>query len=348
MQQIRIALIGAGSWGRFHLDLWRQNPTVRVARVFDVSRDAAADAARRFDIPVVAESMESAVAAPDVDAVMVCTPNRLHRPAVVAALDAGKHVLCEKPLAASSDDVRAMIAARDRSGKLLMCAQHLRFEQRTQTLKRLIDAGRLGRVYYARAHWLRRRGAPDRPGFLKREQSGGGAGWDIGVHVLDLAFHLMNCPRPTRVSGVTARVLADRGDVLNQWGAIAPQDFEVEEFAAGLIHFHCGAALALESSWLLNQPEHERVAVQLYGDAGGAHWPELKLATSADGALLDVHVASGAGGEGHRNEQSAFVDAILTGRPSPVPAEESLVVVQMLEALYESARSNREVTLAAG
>jgi len=344
-ERVRVAVVGTGGIGRYHIRLWQELPTAEVVGVFDPDAKAAREAAERYGVKRIYGALAEAVGDPKVDLVDICSPNMFHREGVVAALEAGKHCLCEKPLAVTPAEIEAMIAARDRSGKLLMTAQHLRFEQRSQALKRLIDAGRLGDVYYTRACWLRRRFAPVTPGFLRRQQAGRGAGTDIGVHVLDLAMHFLGHPRPVSVSGVTARHLAQRPDVANEWGAFRAADFEVEEFAAGFIRFENGAALSLEVSWLLNMLEKEHYGVWLYGTEGGAQWPELKLSSVQDGLLVDTTIVSQTGGDGHKNELAACADAVLHGKPSPVPAEQSLTVARMLAALYESAETGREVRL---
>src|SRR5262249_12478145 len=122
----------------------------------------------------------------DLDVVDICTPNQTHAPIALAALRAGKHVLCEKPLATTAADVRSLIEAAGAGGRVLMAAQHFRFQTSSRQLKDCIDEGLLGHVYYARAQWLRRRGLPGRPTFIERRLSGGGPALDIGVHVLDL------------------------------------------------------------------------------------------------------------------------------------------------------------------
>lgn len=343
--RIGVVVIGTGGMGQLHAQNCAESPDAELVGLYDVVPEAARRVAAQFGVKKVYESLNDAVGESRADAVIVATPNMFHRESVVAALQAGRHCLCEKPLAVHAADIEAMIAARDRSGRLLMTAQHLRFEERSRTLKRMIDAGRLGDVYYTRAWWLRRRFAPTTPGFLTRVQAGRGPGMDLGVHVLDLALHLLGQPTPVSVSGVATCQLGRRPDVTNQWGTYAPEAFEVEDFAAGLIRFASGAALSLEVSWLLNMVEPELYSIWLHGTEGGVRWPDLRLAHVQDGALVDTQVVSGLGAEGHRDELRAFLAAIRSGGPSPVPAEQSLTVARVLEALYASAESGREMRL---
>ena len=342
---VRIVLIGTGGIGRYHAELWQKMPGAELVGVFDASPKVGAAVAEELGIPRVYATLEEALAEPAADAIDVCTPNRAHTPVVLAALDAQKHCLCEKPLAVTAGEIEEMIAARDRSGKLLMTTQHMRFEQRSVALRKLIEAGELGDVYYGRAWWLRRRRAPTSPGLLRKDQAGHGPALDLGVHMLDLALHFMGFPKPVSVSGVAARRLAQQADVANQWGAYSPEDFEVEDFAAAFVRFEGGAALSLEASWLLNMTEPETRRLWLHGTTGGAEWPEGRLNRVQHGLLLDTQILNDEGEDGHRNALAAFCAAIGANRPSPVPAEQSLMVARILEALYRSAESGREVTL---
>lgn len=344
-EKLGVVVIGAGWAGRVHLKCWSEVPNTELVGVCDTNLAAAQKAATDFGAKNVYATLKEALAAPNTHVVSVCTPNMFHRECVVAALGAGKHCACEKPLAVTPAEIEAMIAARDRAGKLLMTTQHMRFENQTQSLKRIIDTGRLGAVYYARAVWLRRRGAPAALGFINKQQAGHGPGMDIGVHVLDLACHLMGRPQAVSVSGIADCKLAQRPDNANQWGSFKVEDFQVEDFAAAFVRFADGGALTLEVSWLLNQRESETFGIWLYGTEGGAKWPDLTLNYVQEGLLIDTQIASGHGHDGHKNALSAFAEAIRQGKPSPVPPEESLNIARILAAIYESAASGREVRL---
>jgi len=344
-EAVRVALIGTGGIGKLHARLWRETPGAELVGVYDLAPAVAREVAEKLGIKRVYRSLEEAVGDETADAVDVCTPNRAHTPVVLAALGAGKHCLCEKPLAATAAEIEQIIAARDRSGRILMTAQHLRFEERTVALKRLVDAGELGDIYYTRAWWLRRRLAPTTPGFLTRAQAVRGPGLDIGVHALDLALHFLGHPQPASVTGFAVCKLAHQQEIANQWGAYRGEDFEVEDLAAGFVRFRNGAALVLEVSWLLNQTEPESYSVWLHGTAGGARWPDLMLNSVRAGLLLDTRIVSNTGTDGHKNELAAFRDAVRCNGPSPVPAEQSLAVARILDALYTSAETGREVRL---
>jgi len=272
-----------------------------------------------------------------------------HSPLAVAALQAGKHVICEKPLAPTPKDIQKMIAARDKSGKLLMTAQHFRFDGKSQALKAEIDGGALGNVYHARSWMLRRSGAPTRPGFILKQHSGGGPCIDIGVHILDLTLWMMGHPKPVSVSGVTQDVLAKKPGAFSNWGGPIPKEWDVEEFAAAFVRFDNGATLIIEVSWLLNHKSGpgEDMQMWLYGDKGGAHWPQNEILTTDNTTQqhMDTLLQNAAGGEPHAKECIAFAEAVKGGLPSPVPAEQSLDVIAILDGLYQSAAKGKEVAL---
>ncbi len=178
---------------------------------------------------------------PEVDIIDVCSPNMYHTEQAVGALNAGKHVICEKPLAPTPDGIRKMIAARDRSGKLMMTAQHFLFRGSSQAVKAEIEAGAPGPVYHARSWVLRRSLIPVRPTFILKEHSGGGPCIDIGVHILDLTLWLMGHPKPVAVSGVARAALAHHPGAFSTWGrAPVPAEMDVEDFAAAFVRFETG------------------------------------------------------------------------------------------------------------
>ena len=241
-----------------------------------------------------------------------------------------------------------MIKARDKAKKLLMTAQHFRFDGRAEALKAEIDRGALGSVYHSRAWWIRRSSAPVRPGFIYKKHSGGGPCIDIGVHVLDLSLWMMDFPQPITVSGVTQDILAHQPGAFSPWGGPIPTDYDVEDFAAAFIRFEGGATMSLEVSWMLNhKTPGDDIQMWLYGDKGGSHWPSNELLWT-DNALQQHYNAQlqNAGTHApHAKECMVFAEAVAGGGPSPVPAEQSLIVISILDALYRSAETRREVVL---
>jgi predicted dehydrogenase len=347
---LKVGVVGVGGIAKMHMPGWELSPHAEVAAGCDVDAEKLSKWGAQFGIKRLTHHFDDLICDPDIDIIDVCTPSRYHMPLTVAALNAGKHVICEKPLAPTPDEVRQMIAARDHSGKMLMTAHHLRFHRSAQALRAEICNGALGRVYHARAWWLRRAAFPGASSFWLKQHSGGGACIDIGVHVLDLALWLMGNPEPISVTGVSKNELAAVPGTFSIWGdANVPSGADVEEFAAAFVRFNNGASLVMEASWLLhhNTPDDDR-QVTLYGVKGGAHWPDGKLyqtnpitrqlySTQLE-MIKDITPP-------HALECMEFAQAIIEGAPSPVPAEQSLQVISILDAVYKSEITGREVRL---
>jgi predicted dehydrogenase len=343
---LKVGVIGVGGIAGAHFPGWEQSPLAEVVALSDVDGPTLKRVGEARGLTRLHQDPMELIAAPDLDIVDVCTPNMYHCPLTVAALGAGKHVICEKPLAPTPGDIRKMIAARDKSGRLLMTAQHFRFQGSSKALKAEIDQGVLGDVYHARCWMLRRAAAPTRPGFIMKKHSGGGPCIDIGVHILDLTLWMMGNPKPVTVSGVTQDRLAHQKGAFSIWGGAIPKEFDVEEFAAGFVRFANGATLVLEVSWLLHhKTQGEDMQMWLYGEKGGSHWPsnELLSANNKTRQQVNAQLQRAEGGAPHALECMAFAEAVSKGLPSPVPAEQSLDVIAILDGLYRSAASGKEV-----
>ena len=346
---LKVGVIGVGGIARTHFPGWRDSPHAEIVAFGDIKPDVLRRLGAEYNIGQLYDDSFALCAAPDIDVIDICTPNMFHMPYAVAALNAGKHVICEKPLAPTPGEIEKMIEARDRSGKLLMTAQHFRFDGASKALKAEVDAGALGQVYHARSWMLRRSGAPTGTGFIQKENSGGGPCIDIGVHILDLTLWMMGHPKPVTVSGVTQDKLAKLPGAFSNWGGSIPDVWDVEEFAAAFVRFDNGATLVLEVAWLLNHPKlhGEDMQMWLYGDRGGAHWPNnVLIKTSNDTRQhFDVQLHNKDSHEPHAKECMVFAEAIAEGRPSPVPAEQSLDVLRILDGIYRSAKTGREIVL---
>lgn len=347
MKSLGVGVIGIGGIAGTHFPGWKASPHAELVALADTSPAILQRVGDEQGVGRRYESAQDLIADPDIDIVDICVPNAWHMPLAIAALEAGKHVLCEKPLGRNADEVRQMIAASDRSGKLLMTAQHQRFDGPAMALKAEIAQGSLGEIYHARAWMLRRYFAGITPAFARRELSGGGALIDIGVHILDLAIWLMGNPRPVTVNGMAHTRLAKHPGAFSIQGPI-PADFNVDEAAMAWIRFDNDAVLMLEVSWLLHHPtDREDSQLWLYGDKGGAHWPSNRLTTTnyATQQGLDIQLKRALTGEPRARECMAFAEAVATGAASPVPAEQSLDVMRILDAIYASTGTGREVVL---
>lgn len=349
MRKLRVGIVGTGGIWKSHVPGWNNSPNAELYALCDLNPNALKNASEATGVKVLYQRSEDLFADPNVDIVDVCTANCYHAPLVLAALESGKHVLCEKPLGITPEEIKKMIAARDKSAKLLMTAQHYRFQTSCQALKAEIDGGLLGNIYHARCWYLRRASAPTRLSFVSKAHSGGGPCIDIGVHVLDLALWLMGNPHPLSVSGTTQQLLARRPDAFIGNGRPIPEYWDVEDFACAFVRFENGASLIIEVSWMLHHSAAwDEQSVFLYGTKGGSKWPANEIATSnlKSKAHHDLRISPVDNAvEAHAAECMAFAKAIVNGAPSPVPPEQSLDVMTILDGVYKSAMSTREVVL---
>ncbi|MDD9975847.1 MAG: Gfo/Idh/MocA family oxidoreductase, partial [Candidatus Poribacteria bacterium] len=191
--KVRAAVVGLGWPGMQHLKGYTLDPRSEVIAVCDLDKARVREVAKQHKIPNTYTDHLEMLKNQDIDAVSVCLPNFLHAPISIDALNAGKHVLCEKPPARSAQEAKAMADTAAKNGKTLMYALVQRFDGSSQHLKQLVEAGELGDVYFGKAAYVRRRGVPiGKEGwFVDRERSGGGALIDIGVHALDCIWWLM-------------------------------------------------------------------------------------------------------------------------------------------------------------
>ncbi len=349
-QTIKIGVIGAGI-GQRHINSYARVPNAQVIAVCDLDEQRARLAAQENGAPeaTIFTDYEKLLARDDIDAVSVCLPNALHFPATKAALEAGKHVLCEKPLAMNAEQAQEIVEAAEKFGRKCMVAQVKRFSPQAQYLKKLIENGDLGTPYYGRAYWLRRYGIPGfGTWFTAKEQSGGGPLIDIGVHMLDVAWWLMGCPRPTAAMGATYAQFGPRGKGLGAGSMRAVDDenaaFDVEDLAVGLIRFEDGQSINVEVSWAIHT-ERDRQGVEIFGDKAGVEWGEIvKVHTDRDGAGHSEMIEVGFG-DMWQNQMQHFIDCIIEDRTPDPNAGQGATLMKMLDALYQSAQSGREAII---
>ena len=344
---VGIGIIGAGGIAQgVHIPGYQKLSNARVVAVSDPIEATRRGASEKFGIEDAYADFREMLKRDDIHAVSVTTPNFLHAEATIAALEAGKHVLCEKPLAMNATEGQAMVDAARRTGNKLMCGFHFRFTPEIQTLKRFASSGAFGDMYYARTQALRRRGIPGWGMFINKEKNGGGPLIDIGVHMLDSTLHVLGFPKPIAVSGQTYQKFGKRKDVMGLMGQWDYKNFTVEDFAAALIRFEGGATLTLESSFVANTEEADKMTFQIFGDKGGATYNPLKMYTEENKTLLDitpVHLPRNV--QAHHAEIASFVESVVNDTPVFTPGEEALQVTRIIDAIYESSERGAEVRL---
>lgn len=353
---LKIGIIGCGGIANGkHMPSLANIPEVQMAAFCDIVPDRAQEAAKKYGAEGsrVYTDYRDLLQDKSIDVVHVCTPNKSHADITVAALESGKHVMCEKPMAKKASDAARMVETAKRTGRKLTIGYQNRFRNDSQYLHKLCSEGELGEIYYARAHAIRRRAVPTWGVFLNEEEQGGGPLIDIGTHALDLTLWMMGNYKPKCVMGSVYRKLGDRKDSANAWGSWDPEKFTVEDSAFGFITMENGASIVLESSWALNSLEIGEAKTTLCGTEAGADMSDgLRINGEKYGRLYVTKPGFEAGGvdfyDGSKDDPSckearAWIDSVLNDTEVVVKPEQALVVTQILEAIYISGRSGKPV-----
>lgn len=349
-KKLRVGVIGTGAIAQsHHLPYWNelaQEDRVELVGVCDVVEGRAESVRRQFDAQKAYVDARTMLKDDQFDIIDICTQNRLHAPQSIAALNAGAHVLVEKPMALNVKQCQDMIAAAQRNDRKLMVAQHMRFEAAHEKLKDVVDRGELGQIYAADAHWMRRRGIPGWGRFHIKKESLGGPLIDIGVHMMDLCVWLMGSPKPVSASGKVHRMFGDREDLVNaDWGApYVRSEFDVEDYASAYVRFENDVTMHLEVSWAANIPK-EVAGIRVLGDRAGISTNPLGVFGYEVGALTSKTFDWLPLQEGHRMEIRHFTSCIEEDTPVRVQPEESLNIQKIIDAIYKSSTRNREVVI---
>lgn len=343
MESLKVGVIGLGM-GRHHIAGYQGHPAAQVVAIADVDEKRLSDIGDKYNIPKRYTSPEEMLSKEKLDVVSVATPNKFHMPLTIAAIEAGCHVLCEKPMAMSAGEARQMLAAAEKAGKRIMINFSYRFTEQSMALKAQVDAGILGEVYFGRTVWHRRRGLPGLGGwFGQKELSGGGPLIDLGVHRLDLALWLMGYPRPVWVLGSTYNPIS------SELAKASNAKFDVEDLAVGLIKFDNGATLEVEASWAANVKESELMETRLYGTKAGlvqrnydeTYKFEAEIYLEKAGAHFDMKLHPPM--QPVPTAMAHFIDCLLNGTPHTATGEEGLLVMEILDAIYRSAAEGKPV-----
>jgi len=346
--KLRIGIIGAGI-GQAHIKGYRKVPGVEIVALCDVNLERAHSVAREFQISEssVFADYRAMLDQAKLDAVSVGLPNYLHRAVSIDCLNAGLHVLCEKPLAMNAKEAQKIVEAAAINKRKCMVGQVLRFRSDSQFLKKLIASGEIGKPYYSHTGSLRKRGIPGFGGwFTTKEQSGGGPLIDIGVHLLDMAWWLCGCPNPASATGVTYAQFGPKGKGLGGWSEDKKPEgtFNVEDLAVALIRFENGLTINLEVSWALHA-EKIRQWCQIFGEEGGCDWgEEPALYREIQGAAMNAKIEIGKG-DPWQAEMQHFVDCIFQNHTPDPDATQGVTMMKMLDAIYKSAETGREVLI---
>ena len=343
----RIGFIGAGGISHAHAESLKHIAGVELVCAADVNEKGLQHFKEKQGVSRVYSDSREMLAKErgNLDAVSVCTPNGLHAPNSIAALEAGLHVMVEKPMAMNAAEGQAMIDAAAKAGKHLVVGFQWRFDPKTTVLKNQADAGVFGAVKYVRVQALRRRGIPNWGVFGRKDLQGGGPMIDIGVHVTEMAHYVMGCPKPIAASGMTATYIGDRlSDVSSVWPNWDFKTYTVEDLAVGFVRFDNGAAMVIESSFAAHI-EKDVWSFQLLGEKGGATFDPLQIFTDANGQMWN-NTPGWIGGDNHFFlKMKHFVEVCRDGRRNDSSGEHGLAVQKILDGIYASAESKQEVRI---
>lgn len=356
MSTVKVGIIGCGGIANGkHMPGLSKVKDAELAAFCDIIADRASLAAEEYGVKgsKTYTDYEKLLADKSIDVVHVCTPNDSHAEITIDALQAGKHVMCEKPMAKMAADARRMVAAAKESGKKLTIGYQSRHREDSQYLKQAIERGDLGEIYYGKAHAIRRRAVPTWGVFLDEEKQGGGPLIDIGTHALDLTLWLMDNYEPKSVLGTTYHKLSQRENAANAWGPWDPKKFTVEDSAFGFITMKNGASIVLEASWALNTLQTGEARCSLSGTEGGADMQDgLRINGEAFGKLWQTNVELGGAGvafydsnaeKDYEREARLWIDAVINDKQPVVLPEQACVVSEILEAIYKSAETGQVV-----
>ena len=366
-RKVRVGIIGCGGIANNkHMPSLAKVPQVEMVAFCDIIPEKAEAAAKKYgtaDAKVYTDYKEL-LKDESIEVVHVLTPNREHAEISIDSLYAGKHVMCEKPMAHTSADAQAMLDAWRKSGKKFTIGYQNRFRPEVQMLHQCCENDELGEIYFAKAHAIRRRAVPTWGVFPNKALQGGGPLIDIGTHALDMTLWMMNNYEPVSVTGQVFYKLgnlkqATEGNMFGPWD---PETYEVEDSAFGMIKFANGAAIQLEASWALNVQTSREASTTLCGTKAGAEvysgmsFPNNKLIINRghNGMLTDEEICGagnvayfegGLGEEPGLAEARQWLNAILTDGEPLVKPEQAFKVTQILEAIYESSATGKEVVL---
>ncbi|HWO76625.1 MAG TPA: Gfo/Idh/MocA family oxidoreductase [Bacillus sp. (in: firmicutes)] len=349
---LKVGVIGVGSISKYHIEPYLANQQAELVAFCDINEKRLEEKGAQYGVSQLYRDYRELLKNEEINAVSICTWNHSHAEIAIAALEAGKHVLVEKPLCVSVDEAMAVQDAVQRSGKILQVGFVRRHGDNAKLLKTFIDQGDLGEIYYAKASCLRRLGNPG-GWFSDLSKSGGGPLIDLGVHMIDICWYLMGKPRPVSVSGNTYKKLGNRKNIKNlsfyKAADYNPELNDVEDLTNAMIRFENGASLIVDVSFTL-QAKKDELFVKLYGDKGGAEIePELALVTEKYNTILNVTPQIDSltfdFNKAFHNEIHHFVECCLEGKQPLAPVADGVEVMKMLRAVYESAEKGKEVYL---
>jgi len=357
MRKVKCAVIGCGWIGKLkHIDYLVRAEGAELVAICDIDEKILADTVKEYHLDGVKTYTDyrELCADSEVESVHVCTPNMLHYEMTMCAIENGKHVFCEKPLAVTSEDAFEMVEAAKKAGVKLTLGHQRRFFSSVQYIREMVDNGDMGEIYFAKALDARRRGMPTWGVYHEKDKNGGGILFDGAPHSLDMTMYLMNNFKPVSVQGKVFSKM--RGEIKgNPWGEWDPEKVDVEDTGFAIITMENGAVIYLEAAWLINMLGVDnsslicgtKAGADLQGENGVARIntiinskPVVFSPEYSDAPFAELYIG---GGEANDAQMNDWIEAIVEDREPFVKGEEGIPVVQIIESIYKSAETGETV-----
>jgi predicted dehydrogenase len=352
LSKVRFGLIGAGQIAHYAAAAISQHPHAKLVAVQDLHEERRKTLQSKHALEFAHDAVEELLANKSVDAVYIAVPNKFHIPLAIQALEAGKHVILEKPFAMNAAEAEKAIAVAKKAGVVLNVGMNQRFTADSQKIKQLVEEGVLGEIYHAKAYWFRRAGIPKLgTWFGSKEIAGGGSLYDIGVHMLDLCLHTINNFEPISVVGATYTKFGNRGLGEGGWGMSDRSEtaFDVDDFSSAFIRFANGATVTLDTSWASHRAEGNKENVEIFGTEGGASLRPARLYRGSAGLPSVYEIVDEIKMNlkmPHQDRFHNFINHLLGEEELCVSTQQALVVQKILDGIAESNRTGKEVRLA--
>jgi predicted dehydrogenase len=354
---LNVGVVGLGYAGTTHMKAFSKHPDTKLLAIAGKELDRLPVLAAEFDVEITAGDWEDLVQNPDIRIISIATPNSLHHPIAVAALEAGKHVFCEKPLAITAEQAEQMVAAAKANDRILEVAFNYRRRADIGMARELVSLGKLGRVYHSRVSWKRRAGIPGiNSWFTSAQLAGGGAAIDLGPHLIDSLLYMLGEPKVVAVSAVTHGDLGRAGygamDSAMQMKSETGK-FEVEDLCSALLRLDDGTSVALEITWASHAVDDEDISFELLGVDSGIriYIPRyetedtISIFSDVDGEHIVSQPKISSTGEGHLAVLNEFIEHVASGDFSKYSGDYALHRTKIIDGLYRSAKAGKEVAI---
>ncbi|NJH86280.1 gfo/Idh/MocA family oxidoreductase [Staphylococcus agnetis] len=343
MKKLNVGVIGAGNISIRHLNAYASNDSVNILAICDIDLNRAKQQADNYNIPYIFSNYEDLLKIKDLDAVSICVWNSLHKEVALAALSANKHIFLEKPPALNYEETKELSIAHQSKNVILHVGFVLRHSEHIELSKQIIESGKLGEIYYAKASWLRRAGSP-KGWFTKKSLSGGGPLIDLGIHMIDICWYLMGKPRIISSQGHTNNTLGPRDNVnvSNTYLSIDKKSYQydVEDFANALLTLENGASIYIDVSHNLHMEVNEKIEVTLYGEKGSLKIsPNLIIDTELLNKFCTLKIETTSSyidfDMSHKKEVDFFVKSCLNNSETNSSIVDALSIMEVISNIYK-------------